>query len=376
MNSLRKSIGNAKNTAFFFANLSGYRGKIRYEMSKHLGNVLTVVSDKKLAVCSNGSFVSYTAEVISATDYSPFGAPLAGRTFSSESYRFRFNGKENDKEIYGDGNALDFGARIYDSRLGRWLSVDRLTGKHPDESPFIFAGNIPVKFVDFDGNDYGVIINHKEGTILIVANIYTIDKTGHDQVLNAVADINNLKRTATFEGKKYAVSFKIEVDPEGKSIKNSLDDPIGNSYFGVRGLVEFQNGEAVGGFSDGKSFAMNSIYYQQALSDGSTATQYHNAGNNTDLVSHEILHLLGLDDKDKGKYYSPDGRMNYVAKPPDFSLAPISNSDILNIIKFAIENNGKPSEAPNPMVSVEQKEGVLFNENNLDKISITNNSTE
>ena len=33
-------------------------------------------------------------------------------------YRFAFNGKEQDNEVKGDGNSLDFGARIHDSRLG------------------------------------------------------------------------------------------------------------------------------------------------------------------------------------------------------------------------------------------------------------------
>ncbi len=47
-------------------------------------------------------------------------------------YRFGFNGKENDNEVKGVGNSLDFGARIYDSRLGRWLIVDPLTKKYPD----------------------------------------------------------------------------------------------------------------------------------------------------------------------------------------------------------------------------------------------------
>jgi len=90
-----EQIKQSYGSGFMLVNLSGYRGKIRYEMANHastnlstsLGNVLTVVSDKKLTICSSGTFVSYAAEVISATDYSPFGAPLAGRTFSSEGYR-------------------------------------------------------------------------------------------------------------------------------------------------------------------------------------------------------------------------------------------------------------------------------------------------
>jgi hypothetical protein len=74
---------------FFFQE----RGKRHYELTNHLGNVLTVISDKRILVC-NADTVTYSyASIISATDYSPFGAPLAGRTFSSESYRYRFNGQ-------------------------------------------------------------------------------------------------------------------------------------------------------------------------------------------------------------------------------------------------------------------------------------------
>ena len=46
-------------------------------------------------------------------------------------YRFGFNGKEKIDEINGAGNDMDFGARIYDARICRWLSLDPLQGKHP-----------------------------------------------------------------------------------------------------------------------------------------------------------------------------------------------------------------------------------------------------
>ncbi len=132
---------------FFFQE----RGKRHYELTNHLGNVLTVISDKRILVC-NADTVTYSyASIISATDYSPFGAPLAGRTFSSESYRYRFNGKENDSETHGDGNSLDFGARIYDVRLGRFFSIDLLSSCFPNESHFSFAGNNPNYYIDFNG---------------------------------------------------------------------------------------------------------------------------------------------------------------------------------------------------------------------------------
>ena len=60
----------------------------------------------------------YTADMLSAQDYYPFGMTMPGRK-TAEGYRFGFNGMENDDELKGQGNSLDFGARIYDQRTGR-----------------------------------------------------------------------------------------------------------------------------------------------------------------------------------------------------------------------------------------------------------------
>jgi len=66
-------------------------------------------------------------------------------------YRFSFNGQEKDDEIKGIGSSLDFGERIYDLRLGRFLSVDKLTRSFPYWSPYAFAGNTPIQAIDLDG---------------------------------------------------------------------------------------------------------------------------------------------------------------------------------------------------------------------------------
>jgi RHS repeat-associated protein len=76
---------------------------------------------------------------------------MPGRKYSqpSSSYRYGFNGKENDKDA-GEG-IQDYGMRIYDCRLGKFLSVDPLSAKYAYYTPYQFAGNSPILFIDLDG---------------------------------------------------------------------------------------------------------------------------------------------------------------------------------------------------------------------------------
>ncbi len=76
---------------------------------------------------------------------------MPGRTYSSEAYSWGFNGKEKDDEISGGGNNLDFGARIYDSRLGRWMSVDPKSKNAPGLTPYRGFFNNPIYIIDPDG---------------------------------------------------------------------------------------------------------------------------------------------------------------------------------------------------------------------------------
>ena len=93
----------------------------------------------------------FTPDIISATDYGVFGVSLSGRSFNSNSYKYGFGGKEKIDEINGGGNDYDFNNRIYDSRLGRWLSLDPLQDKYPDMSPYSFVSNNPLRFTDPTG---------------------------------------------------------------------------------------------------------------------------------------------------------------------------------------------------------------------------------
>jgi RHS repeat-associated protein len=149
---------------------NSYRASKSYELVNHLGNVLVVITDKKLSVCTGNEVTSYSAEVVSATDYSPFGAPLAGRSFTAANvkYAMGFNGKMKDDEAYGDGNCYDYGFRIYNPRLGRFLSVDPLTKSFPWYTPYQFSGNTPIMAVDLDGLEPKVVITGNQVTKPII----------------------------------------------------------------------------------------------------------------------------------------------------------------------------------------------------------------
>jgi len=72
------------------------------------------------------------------------------RSYTTKDYRYGFNGKEKDFETANDN--YDFGARIYDGRLGRWLSTEPYYKDYIPISPFVFGLNNAINFYDKDGN--------------------------------------------------------------------------------------------------------------------------------------------------------------------------------------------------------------------------------
>ncbi|OFY86706.1 MAG: hypothetical protein A3F72_09615 [Bacteroidetes bacterium RIFCSPLOWO2_12_FULL_35_15] len=107
---------------------------------------------------------------------------MSGRNFTSvNGYRYGFNGKEKDDEVNGGGNSLDFGARIYDPRLGKFLSLDPDFYRYPWNSPYAYAINSPIKLVDAEGKGPDVIRNSSSSQIKLTGSTYvtqTVTKDG------------------------------------------------------------------------------------------------------------------------------------------------------------------------------------------------------
>ncbi len=100
---------------------------------------------------------------------------MPGRKFSSNGYRYGFNGKEKDDEIANvEGAYDDFGARMYDSRLGRFLRTDPVHSGFSFETPYAFAGNTPIWAIDKDGEKIYFI--NEDGAVLDLSVVENIDK--------------------------------------------------------------------------------------------------------------------------------------------------------------------------------------------------------
>jgi RHS repeat-associated protein len=108
-----------------------------------------VITDKKIPYDDGTRWKYYTADVVSTQDYYAFGQGIEERGFSrgSSKYRYSYNCKETDDET----GIQDYGFRMYDSRLCRFLSVDPLAEEYPWYTPYQFAGNKPIVSIDIDG---------------------------------------------------------------------------------------------------------------------------------------------------------------------------------------------------------------------------------
>jgi RHS repeat-associated protein len=285
-------IETPEEVTYLFSSYQLERGAKRYELSNHLGNVLTVISDKKTAICTGNTFNYFAAERISATDYSPFGAPLASRSWNGGEYRFGFNSMENDNEINGTGNAYDFGARIYDSRLGRWMSVDPHLAKYPSLSPYNYCANNPIIYVDKDGRDYEIIIDKVNKTITISTTFYTDSKISSERMCEAANSIMNKNGKFSFktdEGEEYKINFNITVllDHSKDASATAVDDPVGNSL-SVLDNKTYDNSNPDNGLPS------NGI---AKYGGDKTEVREENldSQDELDVTIHESLHSLGID---------------------------------------------------------------------------------
>ncbi|WP_449528531.1 RHS repeat-associated core domain-containing protein [Flavobacterium ajazii] len=93
------------------------------------------------------------AEIVEENNYYPFGMKHKGynsvSTSTNPALKYKYNGKEFLDEL--GLNMYDYGTRNYDPAIGRWMNIDPLTEKMRRYSPYNYAFDNPVFFIDPDG---------------------------------------------------------------------------------------------------------------------------------------------------------------------------------------------------------------------------------
>ncbi|NQY08090.1 MAG: hypothetical protein HRT71_01065 [Flavobacteriales bacterium] len=146
-------------------------GEKNFEMTNQLNNVLVVVTDKKLVNTTGTS--TFVADIVSVSDYYPFGMTQPGRTQTTNSYRYGFQGQEKDDEIKGIGNSINYKYRMHDPRIGRFFAVDPLAAEYPWNSPYAFSENRVISAIELEGLETHDVAQVENGQQLAASNTVT-----------------------------------------------------------------------------------------------------------------------------------------------------------------------------------------------------------
>ncbi|AEA42439.1 RHS repeat-associated core domain-containing protein [Fluviicola taffensis] len=319
----------SQNTTYTMEYVDHRIGERTYELSNHLGNVLSVISDKIIPHDDGSGNVDYwLADIRQSTDYSPFGVTLENRNFTltgAEKMRYAFNGMEKDDEIKGEGNSYDFGARMLDPRLGRWLTIDPSAVKYPANSPYHFALNSPLLFNDPNGKDAVITISEPDAfgvrTITLTSKVYITGIGKTNKEIKEFAKSLQFNWDAFYSkdfvfpataGLKYDLNIQVEfiaatTDNLG-ALPAVMRDYVNSDQSRSVG-TKAEGAEDINGKPSGLEYGENviTIGWGGINATGTSTSQAWINDKESPVFSaiHEMWHLLGLSDRYDAKFQKP-----------------------------------------------------------------------
>ena len=171
---------------------------VNYTLTDHLGSVRAVVDA--------------TGTIQEQNDYYPFGSKHVNTGYASNDNRYTFNGKERQDLL--DLNTYDFGARMYDSDIARWTTVDPLCEDYYSQSLFNYCGNSVVKYTDSFGMSLKLSGNAGD-VIMALYNGIAVGNNAHLEFNDAYLDPFSIEKEALFSSDFFLRDlYEIAINPE------------------------------------------------------------------------------------------------------------------------------------------------------------------
>ena len=165
-------------------------------------------------------------EIVEVNNYYPFGLMHNYTATTTNAYQMKYNGKELQET-----GMYDYGARFYMPDIGRWGVVDPLAEKMTRHSPFNYAFNNPIMFIDPDGrkpeNDY----------IFKNGQLVGVDLNDNEDRYFNVVSKDSYTYTAKINGKTEYLQEDKNPDYSVISVYTEIEGAVGHSGLGYDGKV-------------------------------------------------------------------------------------------------------------------------------------------
>ncbi|MDR1876027.1 MAG: RHS repeat-associated core domain-containing protein [Flavobacteriaceae bacterium] len=151
---------------------------------------------------------------------------------------YKFNAKELDEET----GLYYYGARYFDSKISIWLSVDPKMEKYPHMSPYNYAANNPVKYIDPDGRD--IVLPKGTSTKDIYTILGNLQKLTNDKLVYSTQKDGTIriKIASLGKGNKTAGTRLIRrLNSSNKTVTIDIKDSQGNFLNGIGNKAKATN---------------------------------------------------------------------------------------------------------------------------------------
>nr|WP_292015463.1 RHS repeat-associated core domain-containing protein [Chryseobacterium sp.] len=227
-------------------------------------------------------------EVVDNNTYYPFGMLFDHniQANSSNAYKYKYNGKELQET-----GMYDYGARMYMPDIGRWGVIDNKAEKYFSMSPYTYAGNNPIAFMDPDGNE------------LILSFATDTARKSYEDLVSASlggkysATYTKIEGTDTYKVTLNMVNKDVSLTKEQQAFYDSYNEVITTKEVVSQDLVENDKSVVVGSFQTGEIDMADVLEFDKVGKGGTSS-----AG----AITHEHIEQLekakmGLKKGDIGK---------------------------------------------------------------------------